>query len=279
MNMKCVICGSDKFHLDVDQQILSCTDCSFYCDFKVLVRGGAASQPHAQRPAYNPDDFEIVGGVLKKYKGAAVNVVVPDGVIEIGTKAFFSLKYLESVKLPKGVKTIGPHAFEYCQRLKSVELPDTLEVIDGSAFSGCTSLMNIHLPKRLQLISGKAFYNCDSLVNIHLPEGLKTIGGSAFQCCKSLKSINIPNSVEVIAATWETWGSSDYERNRCFDGCDNLEFITYPTDRFSVHTFDGSLFYRLTPEGKSECIRKRQCPVCKSTLNLFRKCNHCNRSW
>lgn len=241
MNMKCAICGSDKFHVDVDRQILSCTSCSFYCDLKALVRGTAV--PQQQQPAYNPADFEIVGGVLKKYKGAAVNVVVPDGVIVIGDHAFYALKCLESVRLPKGVRTIESSAFHKCDNLKTIVLSDTLQEIGPDAFRECLAL-----------------------TSIILPEGLRKIGFGAFAYSPNLKSINIPNSVEQIGST-------------CFSGCDNLATITYSKNRFPIHTFDGSLFHRRTPEGQHSLIRNKTCPNCLGELGMFKKCKKCGKSW
>ena len=258
MNMKCAICGSDKFHLDIENQILSCSACSFYCDFKALVRDSAA--PHAQaqpqRPAYNPADFEIVGGVLKKYKGAAVDVVVPDGVIEIGTKAFHNLIYLQSVRLPRGVKTIGNNAFSYCRNLRAVELPDTLETIQS-----------------------EAFWACEKLKDISLPQGLKLIGGSAFSHCKSLESIVIPDSVETICTTNITWGSGSRDVDWCFRDCDSLTHITYPKNRFTIRNFYGSLYYRRDPIGQNTYIREKKCPDCKGQLGMFKKCKNCGKTW
>ena len=309
MNMKCAICGSDKFHLDIENQILSCSACSFYCDFKALVRGSAA--PHAQaqpqRPAYNPADFEIVGGVLKKYKGAAVDVVVPDGVIEIGENAFAGQKYLQSVRFSNGVKRIGESAFRDCANLSTLQMPDTLTEIGGSAFCGCLNLTRIDLPKNVVKIGGGAFWNCTNLKEIGLPDSLKSIGNLAFESCKSLTkmilpgsleeigeaalaycsnlvSINIPRSVERITKTSErhsppsnpTWYSYYF---RTFDGCDKLSQVTYPSDRFTFELFRGSLYYRQHPEGRKILIRAKTCPDCKGKLGMFKKCQKCGKMW
>ena len=224
MNMKCAICGSDKFHLDIENQTLSCSACSFYCDFKALVRGSAA--PHAQaqpqRPAYNPADFEIVGGVLKKYKGAAVDVVVPDGVLEIGVHAFKEMHYIKSIKLP---------------------------------------------------------------------DGLRVIGREAFSCCRNLERINIPSSVESFGVSYgQKWSGSDIVRTEyygCFDGCNNLIDISYPTDKFDYAVFNGSKYYfdkkekeRIEWERKKEqALLRGVCPRCNSKLGMFKRCNTCKFNW
>ena len=162
MNMKCAICGSDKFHLDIENQTVSCSACSFYCDFKALVRGNAApkAQSAPQRPAYNPADFEIVGGVLKKYKGAAVDVVVPDGVIEISRDAFSGLTYITSIKLPEGLRVIRREAFWGCRNLRKINIPNSVEVIEQSDVDvGRGS--NIDYVKK-----NRCFIGCKSLTDI-----------------------------------------------------------------------------------------------------------------
>lgn len=148
MNMKCAICGSDKFHVDVDRLILSCTNCSFYCDFKALVPGSTNPQPQvSHRSAFNPADFEIVNGTLKKYKGTAVNVTVPDGVSSIGREAFSNCSYfVESITLPRSVMHISERAFAACTKLKRIDLPDGLQSIGIEAFAGCSSLASIRIP-------------------------------------------------------------------------------------------------------------------------------------
>lgn len=309
MNMKCAICGSDKFHLDVENQTLSCSACSFYCDFKALVRGSVAPQyqTQPQRPAYNPADFEIVGGVLKKYKGAAVDVVVPDGVLEIGENAFAAQKYLQSVRFSQGVQRIGVSAFSGCTNLRTVLLPDTLTEIGVKAFLGCVSLTRIDLPKNVVTIEKDAFWDCKNLREISLPNSLKSIGNSAFYSCKSLirvilpgsleeigeaafkdcsnlESINIPPSVERITKYSErhsppsdpTWFSYYF---RTFENCDKLSQVTYPTDRFTIELFRRSLFYRQHPVGRQNMIRAKTCPDCMGKLGMFKKCQKCGKMW
>ena len=45
-------------------------------------------------------DFQIEGKVLKKYNGAGGDVVIPDGVKEIGTSAFYDFTRLTPTIIP-----------------------------------------------------------------------------------------------------------------------------------------------------------------------------------
>lgn len=48
-------------------------------------------------------DFEIEEGILKKYTGAGGDIVIPDGVAEIGERAFAYCNSLTSITIPSGV--------------------------------------------------------------------------------------------------------------------------------------------------------------------------------
>ena len=61
------------------------------------------------------------------------DVVIPDGVTEIGECAFKWCKWLTSVVIADGVKTIGPQAFRECTALTSVVIPSSVTTIDNSA--------------------------------------------------------------------------------------------------------------------------------------------------
>ena len=52
----------------------------------------------------------IQNNVLKKYKGNAVNLEIPEGVETIGQDAFWGCKQIKRVKLPSTVKVIAQEA-------------------------------------------------------------------------------------------------------------------------------------------------------------------------
>ena len=65
----------------------------------------------------NPADFVIENGVLIKYVGHGGDVVIPEGVKEIGYSAFYNCKSLASVTIPDSVTEIGWRAFEGCKKI------------------------------------------------------------------------------------------------------------------------------------------------------------------
>lgn len=90
-------------------------------------------------------DFIFESDTLKKYTGPGGDVTVPDGVREIGERAFFGCLTLTSVTVPDGVHTVSYLAFFRCRNLTSVTLPASLENIYYRAFDECPRLKKVFL--------------------------------------------------------------------------------------------------------------------------------------
>lgn len=93
------------------------------------------------------------------------NLVIPDGVTEIGRAAFFNAK-LKSVVIPEGVTSIGDFAFNSCNKLASVTILDGVTFIGDSAFADCKILESVEIPTSVKKISESAFYSCDNLKEV-----------------------------------------------------------------------------------------------------------------
>lgn len=78
-------------------------------------------------------DFVIENGVLKKYNGPGGDVVIPEGVTEIGERAFFGCRGLTRVTIPAGVIMIGDYAFYDCMGLTRVTISEGVTEIGDSA--------------------------------------------------------------------------------------------------------------------------------------------------
>ncbi len=67
---------------------------------------------------------------------------VPDGIREIGERAFWGCDTVTSVTMPGSVTAIGEEAFGYCSDLHSVRIPASVTTIGENAFCGCPERMN-----------------------------------------------------------------------------------------------------------------------------------------
>lgn len=163
-------------------------------------------------------------GKLYLNKEIVTNIVLPENVTEIKSKAFFKCSTLESIVIPSTVSLIGNSAFYECSSLKDVEISSGVTSIGGSAFSGCSALTNVTIPDSVTSLGGSAFYNCSSLESIELPSNITSIGESTFYGCSKLSNIKIPNSVTSIGA-------------KAFYSCSKLTDVTLPGDIISIGEF------------------------------------------
>lgn len=174
--------------------------------------------------------------------------VIPDGITEIGDKAFFSAFNLTSVTIPNSVTSIGKSSFQNCESLNTLSLPDSVKYIGEMAFWGCFLLTNITIPNSVINIGDRAFCLCVNLVNIRvekenavydsrencnaiintesntlitgcretlIPNSVTCIGHYAFNGCYKMLSISIPNSV-ISIGDW------------AFSGCSKLASVRIP---------------------------------------------------
>ena len=173
-----------------------------------------------------PDGFfaNLKGSVDENGKPIAVpaerwadltEVVIEDGVTEIGKDVFQGCVGLTNVTIPDSVKKIGTWSFYMCKGLKNVDIPANMEIGDSSfrqsgleqvtvsggsvgnyAFHRSEDLKKISI--NCETIGEEAFSGCDSLTDITLGENVKTLGDKAFYTCDALERVEIPSTVTDI---------------------------------------------------------------------------------
>ena len=156
-------------------------------------------------------------------------VVIAEGIEEIGHHAFYNCSSLTGIDLPPSLGYIGTEvfagsglvglsvpelvtsvdraAFANCARLKSISLPYGLTSIGYLAFEGCVSLGQIDIPDSVISIEGRAFMGCSSLKSVVLPKYLTRIDEMTFEGCSSLSYVYIPSSVTVIEGAFGSCGA------------------------------------------------------------------------
>ncbi len=152
---------------------------------------------------------------------ALEEVILNEGLEEIGRNALYGCTGLKEITLPQSLKIIGANALYGCTALEKIVVPESATQIDAGAFGGCTKLEEVKLPSALTHLPSSLFNKCTSLKQIDLPEGIwelpsyvfsqcgfeeytvpkgiTKIGGFAFFGCKKLKKITLPEGVTIIS--------------------------------------------------------------------------------
>ena len=164
-------------------------------------------------------DANIVANDYEYYTGYHTE----DNVL--GTRSFYNLPKLVSVKLPKTITKIGDYAFYRCSNLNEIEFQSGLESIGNYAFSYCGSVRELNLKPGLKRIGDNAFSDMGGIVlnleELVLPEGVESIGYRAFGSLWSLKRVAFPSSLKTIGTY-------------AFSGCNQLGSISLPTSLQSI---------------------------------------------
>ncbi|MDL2241758.1 leucine-rich repeat protein [Bacteroidales bacterium OttesenSCG-928-L03] len=156
-------------------------------------------------------------------------LTLPEGITSIGEAAFFYCSALTTLTLPDGITSIGRNAFSYCSALATLSLPDGLTSIGHGAFSNCSGLTALSLPDGLTSIGQQTFNECTGLISLTLPDGITSIGYGTFLHCTALTTLTLPAGLTFL------------EMN-AFDNCAALTTITLPVPNPSTIKL-GSLSY------------------------------------
>ena len=125
-------------------------------------------------------------------------IIIPDGVQEIGERAFANTK-IESITFPDSLRKIGYEAFVHCIKLNHIDFGRGVKEIGTAAFNWCSALTVLKLPQQIKKICEYAFRNCISLEKVVFNDGLKTISCGAFDTHSiNMKSVKLPKSLKYL---------------------------------------------------------------------------------
>ena len=209
----CVFCGEA-----LKQSSVPCLDHGILENYEYVVENGSAvitKYKGTEATVTVPQNID--GYPVTKIKDKAFysnskikKLIVPAGILEIGTSAFEDCTSLVDIELPEGLLTIGDHAFQdtFCSGTGgyTLDLPESITHIGKLAFSGCSKLQYIDMPDSLKTMGATVFMGCNYLDEIILPEGLAAIGSGTFYTSRmGLKRLYIPRSVKEIGvnAFWK----------------------------------------------------------------------------
>ena len=182
------------------------------------------------------------------FKSYAIKeVVIEEGITEIGSYAFQRCEQIQKITLPKSLTAIGDNAFLVCSGLKEITIPQNCVTIGEDAFYNCSGLEEISVEKENPAFDSRQ--DCKALIDsksntllrggknsvvpdgvteiaedafaytgiteITIPDSVIKIGENAFSDCKQLKSIVL--SANIISIGDDT-----------FRLCSSLETVNLP---------------------------------------------------
>ena len=162
------------------------------------------------------DGLKEIGNLAFYSCTSLESVTIPSTVLEINQQAFLGCISLREVVVSDGLKKIGQFAFQNCRALQSITIPSTVVEIEKYAYMNCSSLRAVVLSESLQKIPNMAFSTCSSLTSITLPSTINEIGKFAFWDCSRLREVVVHNEGVQIGET-------------SFGGCTSLQRIKFPS--------------------------------------------------
>lgn len=125
-------------------------------------------------------------------------VVLKEGVTEIGDYAFDYLIKIQEIHFPTSLVRIGDNAFARCESIEKVHFNEGLKYIGENAFLR-TAIESVILPKTLQELGDCCFENTKKLKKCVFSENIKKIPFSCFKY-SSISEVQLNNGLETISA-------------------------------------------------------------------------------
>lgn len=117
---------------------------------------------------------EYTFGVPKNTRGQSAAtqnqspaIIIPEGITEIGTYAFYGCKKLTELAIPSTVTTLGDTVFSGCGVLKEIDLKNSsITALPDKCFQNCYVLPEVELPSTIESIHMNAFVNARGLLKV-----------------------------------------------------------------------------------------------------------------
>lgn len=171
------------------------TEVVMECDELRLIDKGAFSGCDNLKAVSLPKSATVIGDYAF-FNTAIEHLVLPDGIVSVGVRAFDWCNQLKDVTVMGDLSSIGDYAFSGNEALSSVEVNGSIAEIGIGAFSGCLNLSLFEF-KGTEKIGNNAFSGCMNLCDLELSESLISIGEYSFENT-NISSLYIPENVESI---------------------------------------------------------------------------------
>ena len=186
--------------LDAYQSALGAAGCT------AVLQSSGQSAAIVDNNGFDESDFEFdaATGTIIRYNAYATYLVIPETIGDatvkaIGDGAFEFHYYLTVLELPEGLEQIGKRAFAHCETLQYVSFPDSLKTIGAEAFNGGYRARALSLTN-VESIGEKAFSFSRITGELTLPEGLTSIGAGAFESSYSISELHLPSTLQNVGS-------------------------------------------------------------------------------
>ena len=192
-------------------------------DIKMNTTGGKEWAPfiNSKVEKLTVESLSEVGNYAFYGVGVALqgDIVINEGVTQIGNWAFKDCSNITSVSIPSTVTKIGESVFENCTNLKTAKLPEGIKTIGNNAFYNCTNLSDEITIKEGTTL-GQIAFNKTNITKVTVENGV-TIPIGSFDYCPKLKNIIIGDNVTI-----QTKGNALAP----FSYCENIQNVTMGKD-------------------------------------------------
>ncbi len=132
-------------------------------------------------------------------KSVLEEVVLGEGLTNIGLYGFYAYKVLTKCVVPTSVTKIGNQAFLDCSSLENVGSLESITSIGDQAFNRCSALTKDFVLPNVTTINRLAF-SVSGVLSVEMPN-VTTIGQDCFMNCKSMTRLDIGDKVTSISSS------------------------------------------------------------------------------
>lgn len=164
---------------------------SLDADTKTLTISGSGKMDNFPYYGYSP---------WTKYEYIIENVIIENGVENIGKRAFAKNENMVKITIPDSVTSIGAESFQNCFSLEDIRIPDSVKNIDSGAFYKCVNFKNVTIGSNVETIDRLAFWFCEGLMSVEIPASVINIVDGAFLDCINLERFNVDENNQYYAS-------------------------------------------------------------------------------
>ncbi len=158
------------------------------------------------------EDYDFFNQNYAPWGTEIVEVIIEEGVTNIGNDSFTFCEALKKVTFPSSVLEINSRMFDYCFALEEIIVDEGNQNFlseEGVLFNKeknvllffpqSNSIKNYTVPNSVKTISGQAFYSAKNLEKVFIGDSVTEIGSYAFAYCEALDTVEIGKNVEKIS--------------------------------------------------------------------------------